>query len=309
MLKISVAVLFAAAACFAQDEPPVQVRTQVMAAGPIAPPGPIGNVMYMSTEMSIGGPAVKNAPFSAEVSNEHVQTLADGNHVRNTTAGKIYRDVEGRTRREETVTLVGPWATQGQPETHTHITISDPIAGVTWDLDQDHKVARKLPNPAELAEHKSGHAGGMVSVSGAAMVVADGGVGLSMGPQDVAVLKKQLSAAPGSGNLHTEKLGTQMIEGISAEGTRTTITIPAGAMGNERPIETVSERWYSSDLQTLVMSTVNDPRMGDSTYKLVNISRGDQPASLFEVPSDYQVMDGPGKMWFTQESTTSSGTK
>jgi hypothetical protein len=308
MFKISAALLFAAAVCFAQDEPAVQVRTQVMAAGPIAPPGPGGNVMYLSTEMSVGGPTVRNAPFSADVSNEHVQTLADGNHVRNTTSGKIYRDVEGRTRREETFSLVGPWATQGQAQTHTHITITDPVAGVTWDLDQEHKLARKLPNPTELAEHKSAHAG-MASVSGGAMVVSDGGVGLSMGPQDVAVLKKQLSAAPGSGNVQTEKLGTQVIEGISAEGTRTTITIPAGAMGNERPIETVSERWYSSDLQTLVMSSVNDPRMGDSTYKLVNISRGDQPASLFEVPSDYQVTDGPGKVWFTQETTSVSGTK
>ena len=271
MLKISVVLMFAAAACLAQDEPQrVMVMSGAMAAGAAGP------VTFMSTEMRVGGPAVKNAPFSADTSNERVQTLADGNHIRNTTTGKIYRDAEGRVREEQTISLVGPWTTQGQPQTHTHITISDPVAGVTWDLDQDHKIAHKLPNPLEKG-----------------MTLNTGGVGLSMGPRDVAMLKAKLAAERGSGDAQTEKLGTQMIEGVSAEGTRTTITIPTGAMGNERPIVTVSERWYSPDLQTLVMSTVNDPRMGESTYKLVNISRTDQPSSLFEVPSDYQVEEGP----------------
>ena len=286
MLKISVVLMFAAAACLAQDEPPprVMVVSGAMAVGAAGP------VTLMRTEMRFGGPVVKDAPFSAETSNERVQTLPDGNHIRNTTTGKIYRDAEGRVRQEETMSLVGPWTTQGQPQTHTHIMISDPVAGVTWDLDQDHKVAHKLPNPAERS-----------------MTIRDGGgVGLSMGPQDVATLRAKLAAAPQSGNAQTEKLGTQVIEGVSAEGTRTTMTIPAGAMGNERPIVTVSERWYSPELQTLVMSTVNDPRMGESTYKLVNISRTDQPAMLFEVPSDYQVLDRPGFDFQNGAATTVS---
>jgi len=53
-----------------------------------------------------------------------------------------------------------------------------------------------------------------------------------------------------------------MIEGVRADGTRTTITIPAGAMGNEQPILIVSERWYSPELQTVVMTKRNDPAYG-----------------------------------------------
>jgi len=90
-----------------------------------------------------------------------------------------------------------------------------------------------------------------------------------------------------------EQLGKQIIEGVEAEGTRTTVTIPAGEIGNERAIEIVSERWYSSELQLVVMTRHSDPRMGETTYKLTNISRADQPKSLFEVPAGYTVKEGP----------------
>jgi hypothetical protein len=91
----------------------------------------------------------------------------------------------------------------------------------------------------------------------------------------------------------TEKLGTQMIEGVSAEGTRTTITIPAGEIGNERAIEIVSERWYSPELQVVVMTRHADPRFGETTYKLTNINRAEQPKTLFEVPPGYTVKETP----------------
>ena len=38
-----------------------------------------------------------------------------------------------------------------------------------------------------------------------------------------------------------------MIEGIHTEGTRTVTVIEAGKIGNERPIEIVSEKWYSPE--------------------------------------------------------------
>jgi hypothetical protein len=96
-----------------------------------------------------------------------------------------------------------------------------------------------------------------------------------------------------SGNFTTEKLGKQNVEGVEAEGTRTTITIPAGTIGNERPIEIVNERWYSEDLHTVVMTRHADPRSGESVYRLTNIQRAEQPHALFEVPADYQVKEGP----------------
>ncbi len=85
----------------------------------------------------------------------------------------------------------------------------------------------------------------------------------------------------------TESLGEQMFDGIKAVGTRSVTTIPAGQMGNEKPLEIVFEKWYSPDLQTVLMTRQSDPRFGENTYKLVNIVRKDPAKSLFEVPSDY----------------------
>src|SRR5439155_25268202 len=99
-----------------------------------------------------------------------------------------------------------------------------------------------------------------------------------------------------NGNLKKEELGTQTIAGVSAQGTRITHTIPAGQIGNERPITMVSEHWYSNDLQVMVMSKRSDPRFGDSTYTLTSIQRSEPSASLFQVPSDYTVTQrGPGR--------------
>ena len=97
-----------------------------------------------------------------------------------------------------------------------------------------------------------------------------------------------------SNDVKKEDLGKQDIEGVVAEGTRTTVTIPAGEIGNERPIEIVSERWYSPELQLVVMTRHSDPRTGETTYKLTNINRTEPAKSLFEVPSDYTIKEGPG---------------
>jgi TonB family protein len=91
----------------------------------------------------------------------------------------------------------------------------------------------------------------------------------------------------------TESLGKEMVEGVQAEGTRTTITIPAGAIGNEWPIDIIEERWYSPELQTTVKTRHHDPRTGETTFRLTNINRSEPPASLFEVPSDYTIRDEP----------------
>ena len=53
-------------------------------------------------------------------------------------------------------------------------------------------------------------------------------------------------------NLKTESLGTRSFDGVMADGRRTTMTIPAGQMGNELPMQIVTETWYSSELQATV---------------------------------------------------------
>ena len=97
----------------------------------------------------------------------------------------------------------------------------------------------------------------------------------------------------------TESLGTQVIEGVNAEGTRSTITIPAGTEGNDQPFDIVSERWYSPDLQMVVMSSHSDPRVGESVYRVTNINRAEPAHSLFEVPSDFTVTEEKGFMFRT----------
>jgi hypothetical protein len=95
----------------------------------------------------------------------------------------------------------------------------------------------------------------------------------------------------GTGTTNKEDLGSQVVEGVSATGTRTTLTIPAGAIGNEQPIQVVSEQWFSPELQVFVMTKHNDPRTGETTYRLTNISRTEPTRSLFELPADYTLRE------------------
>jgi hypothetical protein len=89
----------------------------------------------------------------------------------------------------------------------------------------------------------------------------------------------------------SESLGTENISGLTAEGTRITVTIPANTIGNEGPIDIIRERWYSQDLQIVLRSTQSDPRFGKTAYEVTTISRKEPSASLFTVPSDYKVTD------------------
>jgi hypothetical protein len=97
--------------------------------------------------------------------------------------------------------------------------------------------------------------------------------------------------ANGEPAFKSESLGSKIIEGLVAEGTRTTLTIPAGQIGNERPIEVVTERWYSPELQLVVMTRNSDPRMGESVYRLTKVQRSEPARHLFEVPPDYTIKE------------------
>ncbi len=88
-----------------------------------------------------------------------------------------------------------------------------------------------------------------------------------------------------------ESLGTQTIEGINAQGTRTTVTYATGTIGNDRPMTTVTETWMSPELQVMVLSKTSDPRNGETTTKLTNFSQSEPDAALFQVPADYTIQD------------------
>jgi len=89
-----------------------------------------------------------------------------------------------------------------------------------------------------------------------------------------------------------EDLGERNIEGVTAKGTRLTHTIPEGKIGNDRPISITSERWYSEELGTVVMTKTTNPMSGNITFKLTNISRAEPSPSLFEIDDDVEVHEG-----------------
>lgn len=246
-----------------------------------------GGIDVLGGQM-ISGKTVTGAPYSAQAVNESVQELADGNKITHTNTTTIYRDSQGRERREESF---GP--SDAQLRT---VFISDPVDGVNYTLEPQSKVARKnmvhtfsfntaAPPPAGMkaAEEGAARAGRIAKTeSQTMMITSDVGGAISISRQEFSSSKVDTK---------TENLGMQVIEGVSAEGTRTTMTIPAGQIGNSQPIVTVSERWYSPDLKTVVMTKRSDPRTGTTTYKLTNINRSEPAATLFQVPSDYTVTE------------------
>jgi hypothetical protein len=289
-----------------------QTRVQGPPGAP-RPPSPNGDFLFMASE-SFGGKVVKGAPYSAEAVTEHVQVLGDGNRIVNKFTSNVYRDGEGRTRREQTLKGLGPLGT-GQEPLQT-IFINDPVAGVTYSLDSRSRTAVKsMPfkleiNPKALitgdAEGRrydfkvapGGNAGTMILTSPAgappppanARVAVERSEHFSIATEGGGSYVFRQTTGPNP-NAVKEKLGKQIIEGVEAEGTRTTVTIPAGEIGNERAIEIVSEQWYSPELQLVVMTRNSDPRSGETTYKLTNINRNEPGKYLFEVPSDYTVKE------------------
>ncbi|MFL6449007.1 MAG: hypothetical protein ACJ746_15175 [Bryobacteraceae bacterium] len=206
------------------------------------------------------GKVVTGAPYSADVSDQSIQTLSDGNTVQHSTTGHIARDSQGRTYSQETITG-GPFGQQG-PVVVTFI--NDPVAGYSYVLNANTKVAtrRAIPKPPSGTPSADFPGRGQ------------------RGPRD-------------SANLTTSDLGTQTISGVTAQGKSVTHTIPAGSIGNAQPIVSTSETWYSPDLQVILLAKRSDPRMGQSTYSLTNIQRAEPAASLFQVPSDYTMQDAP----------------
>lgn len=260
--------------------------------GPEGHPPP-GDYIFLATEMSFGGPVVKGAPYSAQAVTESTQSLIDGNRIINRSTASVYRDSEGRTRREQTLKSMGPFARRGEP--HQTIFISDPVAGTSYTLVPSAKIARKMP-PLRL-KMKSKAPKGEPGTPGIKQEVKPGDFEVHIGSDEL-IEKKVTEVGVSMGwidarneNARTEDLGKQNIEGVEAEGKRTTVTIPAGEIGNERAIEIVSERWYSPELQAIVMTRHSDPRFGENTYRLTNISRGEQARSLFEVPGDYTIKE------------------
>jgi len=292
----------------------------------------IGQMKVIGLSGAAMGATVKGAPYSAVEVSENNQVLADGTRIHNENQTNVYRDSEGRVRRE----------------TPNQVTIMDPVAGVSYFLNLKTQTATKAPlsvpamfkrtaaaGPTGLAQDKvfafgPGVAAGSSSETATFEVRADKdgttSVTVNGKPVDPSTLnmqtrtfsingtpvdeqafamaqdkmKAELAVAAGAGGVlrsritspgRTEALGKQMIEGVNADGTRFSTTLETGAVGNDRPIQMVNERWYSSELQTVLMTKHSDPRTGEETFRLTNINRTEPGADLFQVPPSYQLVD------------------
>jgi hypothetical protein len=205
---------------------------------------------------SFNSQVIKGKPFSATEERRSVQLLGNGTRIESNQSNRLYRDSEGRTRVEDMNGIVAIW---------------DPVAGFRVELDPKTKVARR-GNPALPVLNA-------LSVG----VTFNGQVG-------------QLNQPRSNPGEVTETLKPQTINGVAAQGTRVTTTIPRGQIGNDRDIAVITERWVSNDLQMLVKSLNSDPRFGDTTYELTRIVQGPQDGYLFQIPSDYTLAPaGPGR--------------
>jgi hypothetical protein len=262
MIRNSVCcVLALALGALAQGPPPRGPHT--MGPGGMGPGGPDGGARFLGAEPGRPGRVVKNAPYSADVVTETTQTLSDGNHIRQTSNSHVSRDSEGRTRLEQS--LNGLSAISGTTTLPHVVFIHDPVAGQSYALNANDKSATKSVMPPRMGR--------------------GGATGNPMRDQG------SRGRGPNAGNTKTESLGQKTIEGVVADGTRTTVTIAAGQMGNEQPIQVVTERWYSAELQTVVLSRHSDPRNGESVTRVTNISRSEPSPTLFQVPADYKVTE------------------
>jgi hypothetical protein len=250
---------------------------------------------------------VKGAPYSADIVIESSQTLADGNRISNSHTAKVFRDSEGRTRREQEAALTS--VSPSQPVVSTRkmvISITDPVAGFSYSLDPEHKIAWRTPMPSIdniKREIETATAKMKTMLDNQATPQDKEKIAEKMAAEKKAVeARAREGGAGGSGEVIVRGRGVvtledggplehRTIDGLAVDGRKRTNVIPAGAIGNDQPLTITSEEWTSPELKVLVLTRHSDPRTGESSYRLTNIVRAEPDASLFIVPSDYEIKD------------------
>jgi hypothetical protein len=243
----------------------------------------------MKERMPVEMRTTLGAPYSAEALIESTQTLPDGNRINRKVTTRVYRDGDGRTRRDQI----------GESGAVESTFIVDPQTGTNYVFEQnmretmagpETKIVSRHDGPPDVVEFR-----GNIAAFGGGDVMFDKRVE----PGDKAeaeahartefMLQRTVSDGVTEGQVAHEDLGTSTIEGVTATGTLTTTTIPAGAIGNLQPIKVVSEEWFSPELKVLVLTKHSDPRTGETVYRLVNIVRAEPDASLFVVPAEHNM--------------------
>jgi hypothetical protein len=295
--KHALVLTLAAGPCaFAQDQGNVFYRTDPVGGSiSLQSAGPGTSVAWGSFEKGPSTP-VQGAPYSATITNQSVQTLADGNRIVQTSNGSTARDSQGRTRQETALPPIGNLSAANAPRL---VFIHDTVAQTSYTLNLTDRTAQKIPTFSIATMGPGGP--GPLSGANAAYVRMDSGVAAgsaALPPLPPPMAVQATLIENDQTQMSTEDLGSKTMEGIIANGVRTTHTIPAGEIGNEKPISIVTEVWTSPDLKTVIYSKRNDPRMGEQTFQLTNIVRAEPDASLFRVPADFKTVDGPQRILY-----------
>lgn len=283
--------LFTSGMIFAQDQKMTPPEGFIKVTAPAG--------VYLQ-EGAMMGSAVKGAPFTAQQTTESTQTLADGTRISRTSSVTFMRDSQGRTRREDKGSIM----------------INDSVAGVTYRLNKENRSGVKT----QLLQNS------VVTYDGNGLTYS-----VQLQDQAVAALKEQqaradeekrlaegtstglsqaaqekIAAERGGGrggivesdnkNETQESLGSQMMDGVAVDGTRTTVVIPAGQIGNDRPLMIVTDRWYSPELHVYVMTRHTDPRSGESITKYTGIQRAEPDSALFQAPTGYAISELPRRV-------------
>jgi hypothetical protein len=224
---------------------------------------------------------VVGRPVSGTEEQSSMQTLGDGTEISTSQSDQFYRDSAGRTRVEMTE--------QGR------IVIFDPVARVTITLNAATKTFLKTSLPGG-PEPRVGVAFTLPQAAKSSGSTYSNTIGDKIVTVTAGDKIAGRAGRGGAENMQHEELGVQSLNGVLATGTRNTMTIPQGAIGNNRDIHVVNERWYSDDLQMLVKTVNSDPRFGQNTYEFTNISRAEPDPALFQIPPDYTILDlGAGR--------------
>ena len=295
---------------------------------PPPPPGAAANVFMaaqparfhmVTSEPAFLGPPVTGAPYSAEAVTSSVRLLGDGTRIENTHQTKLYRDSEGRTRQEQSLPILAGLVS-GDSEPELRISIGDPVREKSILLNPTDKSAVELPLPPRppLPPLPAGVA--PAAAETITFTTTTDGVDATLAPLEVGELSVAGAVVPSPppppppigpradfirragrtglavaipDNVVSQDLGAQQIQGVVAKGTRRTITIPQGRIGNDRDIVSTTEEWFSDELKLVLKRVTKDPQIGEITYELKHLSRAEPDPALFQVPSDYTVREAP----------------
>ena len=205
--------------------------------------------------LSILIPSLPNAPFTATVNTEWIRQLPDGSTITLKNRRAIARDAAGRIFQERRALVPDDGKAQSGV---TQIEISDPVS---------HELYICMPHGRTCQ------------------------VEVFSPPESLPYTPPAKAHMAQGSTSESEDLGKQSIGGLETVGTRETTVIPAGTIGNNSPLMSKREFWFSPRLGVNLISKLQDPFSGTQNFEVSDITLGEPDAKLFEVPGGFKIRD------------------